>query len=405
MAEMKRLTKGLHRIAATSLAEIGEMIDDGSISRGSAILPPAAVAVMTGDVKTLSQALEAGAIDPSKGPDVSLLHHAAKTGQLGCAALLVKHGADLEAPTREPDGQRAMAGTALMVAIENGHAAVAKLLLEARANTEATDPALNTAVHLAVHNNDTDMLQTLKRHGANLSHQNTNGRSPLHQAVRMDVPAAFHWLLAMPRKLVNLNLSDNWEQTPLHVAVVEGNKTAAHILIEYGGVCAQKCTACRLQTKLVGRAVKKSAEKREQREAEEAQMAAITPADIARAAELGRRLLQQEAEMLAREAARAAQKEQSKGQKKKAAQQRKQLAQIRANLAKLTETEAAMRGGCSGGGETTLEARFSGVGLEGGLLATLEAEDEGDGAGEDEGLSQAEIDAWFDKMSLKIALM
>ena len=36
-------------------------------------------------------------------------------------------------------------------------------------------------------------------------------------------------------------------QTSLHVAVTEGNKAAAHILIEHGAVCTQRCTACRLQ--------------------------------------------------------------------------------------------------------------------------------------------------------------
>ena len=88
MAEMKRLAKGLHMIAASNTAELGELIDDGTINSDSvspclkyrpppstmalitslrqAFLSPTAMAVMTGDFMTLKQALDSGAISPSE---------------------------------------------------------------------------------------------------------------------------------------------------------------------------------------------------------------------------------------------------------------------------------------------------------------------------------------------------
>merc|ERR1719430_1114493 len=104
--------------------------------------------------------------------------------------------------------------TALQVAAHEGHSSVVEQLLAAGANPGLADSAGDQAVHYAVLGNTSDTILTLVNRGANVNAGNKQKRTAL--------------LLAG----ADGGLQDNAGDSPLHLAVVQGDLASLALLLE-----------------------------------------------------------------------------------------------------------------------------------------------------------------------------
>jgi ankyrin repeat protein len=92
-------------------------------------------------------------------PGWTALHYAAFQGQTAVAKYLLDNRAEVNA--RAPNGI-----TPLMAAVRNGHLDTAKLLLSQGADPSAKNDAGGTALQWALKGGNTDLAQVLKQAGA-----------------------------------------------------------------------------------------------------------------------------------------------------------------------------------------------------------------------------------------------
>ena len=439
-AVMKTVTKGMHMIQSENPEDLQEFVDEGTLHAGTSMFSRAGMLIMTGNWQELREGLDNGEIKPNDSANsmghLPLIGIAAKYGQLECIQLLIERGADMEARMLKASGEPEPVGTAMMVAVENGFEECAEVMIAAGADTEARDPAENTAAHLAVGMCSVRVLRALQAKGARcLSAPNMNGRTPLHVAVHYDwtrhsqdsIGGRNPALGEAPRNpddivrflvedaRVPLNPEDHIGNTPLHNAVTEGNRTAAHILLENSAQCSSRCTKCKLQAKLVARALAKSGAKREEKERIAAFHASITQEDVDRADSLLHHLLAAEEKLLKQQKEQAEQLQKTKAQKKAARKTKQALEQIRANhaaLSKVTGTAAYQeakkskkKGVNTAKNLGALKARFDEKAADSFVASLLGDDAEGGiGEGEEEGLSQAEIDEWLSSVTSTLSL-
>ncbi|KAK7743749.1 hypothetical protein SLS62_010441 [Diatrype stigma] len=163
----------------------------------------------------------------------SVLHSAAKNGQLSTVKLLIQHGANIDARasancgqpcSKNPvldqrnDGQPAQ-WTPLHTAISNGHSDVAIYLLEQGASTRCNRTNRQTnALHYAAAYGLIEVAQILVHgpHRLDINEQDARGLSPLAYAhMREDSGAMVDWLL---ENGANVNLDLGRGCTVLHIA-------------------------------------------------------------------------------------------------------------------------------------------------------------------------------------------
>ncbi|KAM0134736.1 hypothetical protein ACHAP3_005291 [Botrytis cinerea] len=140
-------------------------------------ITPLIAAVQTHHVKTTDLLLEAGA-DTSmtlKGGE-TVLHIAARIGDLEMVKLLVEYEAYLEAR----DG---WGNTPLLSASRWGHPHTIKHLLEKGADIEARDMKGSTALLLACRHDCVEAVKVLIHSDANVRVKDKKGRGPLHRAI------------------------------------------------------------------------------------------------------------------------------------------------------------------------------------------------------------------------------
>ena len=147
----------------------------------AASMPSSAVAEMIhlrakqGKLDAVIAELEAGVpIDlPAKSfvtiKGVSPLFVASQFGHGELVSELLKRGADPNLSFGSTEGDSVPVGTALHAAAGNGHAEVAKILIEAGADLDANTYALGTPLHLARSRGYYDIVQILLDAGAPLS--------------------------------------------------------------------------------------------------------------------------------------------------------------------------------------------------------------------------------------------
>jgi ankyrin repeat protein len=122
---------------------------------------PVADAARDGNRPRVRALLERGAdVSAAQGDGMTALHWAAMSGDLELAQLLVKAGANVKATTR------IAAATPLLLAAENGHASVVRVLLDAGADARAADTNGTTALMLAAAAGQADAIRALLQHGA-----------------------------------------------------------------------------------------------------------------------------------------------------------------------------------------------------------------------------------------------
>ena len=187
------------------------------------------------DVATVRALLEQGAdVNAAQGDGMTVLHRAARTGNLDMAELLIGAGANLEARTRLGEH------TPLHVASASGRAGVVSVLVAAGASVNARTTTGATPLHFAAASGSADAVAALLSAGAEV-----DAREPL------------------------------WGQTPLMFAAAAGRTEAIEALLEKGASPA-------VAAKVVDVVERDKADRAERRKRNEGIAAARDPAAVAK---------------------------------------------------------------------------------------------------------------------------
>ena len=149
------------------------------------------VAVQKKATDVVQVLIDAGAdIDIQNNEDESLLHAACDSGALDIVKMLVRAGTGVRAV--DDQGR-----TCLMLAACSGHTETVRYLL---CLPEVEVNYLNlrnsyTALHHALDEGETDMVQVLIDAGADIDTQNNDGCSPLHDACALEAPGVVKMLI------------------------------------------------------------------------------------------------------------------------------------------------------------------------------------------------------------------
>ncbi|KAI8519499.1 hypothetical protein Bbelb_027560 [Branchiostoma belcheri] len=207
-------------------------------------------AVKRGDVQTVRRGLDAGVDVRVKKKwgfwdDQTFLHAASEHGRTEVAALLLKHGADLEAR----DG---LQETPLHKAARRGHTGTCKLLIRLGADVTAGDWVQDTPLHWAAAKGHTGTCDLLIRHGADVTARSALRNPFLHLAAAEGHAGNCELLI---RHGADVTAGDRNGQTPSEVAVdkktrrvlknrekeVMKEKSYHELLQKSGGVKTDRC--------------------------------------------------------------------------------------------------------------------------------------------------------------------
>lgn len=143
------------------------------------------------------------------------LHHAAANGHIHMVRLLIASGADINAKD-----QRKI--TPLQLALENDHLEIQKVLLSGKANVD---------IFTAIVMNDRGRVKDILLNDPQAIGKLHRGRTPLHEAVRLDNLDMVKMLLEHQADLQAVT-EDEVALTPLQLAVMEGHVEIATLLVE-----------------------------------------------------------------------------------------------------------------------------------------------------------------------------
>ncbi|MEW6745447.1 MAG: ankyrin repeat domain-containing protein [Planctomycetota bacterium] len=183
------------------------------------------VAALTGMLKEQPKLLQA--LDSEKN---TLLHVAARAGQVGVCKLLLDKGIPVDTGDRE-------GSTALEVAASSGRIEVARLLLARKSNVKHHDANGWSALHFAIRNNQLPMAKELLAAGADPDAVTVHQETPLLLAL---------WSGSNSKALVKLllearaNPNPRQGPAPLFVAARENRPDIIEMLLEKGADIAWK---------------------------------------------------------------------------------------------------------------------------------------------------------------------
>jgi hypothetical protein len=179
-------------------------------------------AVEIGDLDQLERNLYWGTDVNEVGPNgLTPLHTAAQKGRLVISRILVKHDADLSAT--DPQGH-----TPLVKALIARNTLLADYLVKQGAKLDANAVLHETA---RLGSADRDVIDFLIKQGASIDHQDDQGDTPLHTAIRQDQRVVVKYLLNKGARLDRVNQAG---QTPLGLAVALQYEDIARLLRQFG---------------------------------------------------------------------------------------------------------------------------------------------------------------------------
>lgn len=187
---------------------------ENMLARGRMDLPLSlCFAALRGDDLLLHQLLKRGLdIHESDNSGRTALHIAASKGSENCVLLLLDFGADPNA--RDSDGN-----VPIWEAILGGHDTVAKVLLDNGAVLDTGD--VGHFACIAAEQNNLNLLKEIVRYGGNVTSPKINGSTALHVAVSEDNIEIVKYLLEQGADIDKLDL-DGW--TPRALADQQGHE-------------------------------------------------------------------------------------------------------------------------------------------------------------------------------------
>ena len=121
-------------------------------------------------------------------------------------------------------------GSPLQIAFKKGYIDIFNFLLDNGANPNELYKSYQTILHKACINNNTEVIDSLISHGANVNYPYNGGITPLHCAAAFSIHGADYLLLAK----ANIDSKTIEGITPLHVACIYKNFQVIKLLIQNG---------------------------------------------------------------------------------------------------------------------------------------------------------------------------
>mmetsp|Transcript_15854 Transcript_15854/g.61946 ORF Transcript_15854/g.61946 Transcript_15854/m.61946 type:complete len:592 (+) Transcript_15854:15-1790(+) len=222
---------------AGKLREAGVASDNDplAVALSPCVSLAAAVAVWAwaaerGHVRVLEQLLaaphlrKAGLVGVRDSRQRTALYLASRRGHAPATALLLQHGADVEALL--PDGT-----TPLLSAAHHGHADVVRLLVDAGADVQVPRKSGATPLYIAAQEGLVPIVRLLLAAGAEVDTALKAGATPLYIAAQNGHAETVQLLL---QHGAQVNVSRGAGTTPLHVACNEGNEAVVECLLLAG---------------------------------------------------------------------------------------------------------------------------------------------------------------------------
>lgn len=172
----------------------------------------------------IQSALEKSRNEAAKKRGDTELHITAARGDSSAVSNLIRRGTNLNAVNDNDQ-------TALMLAIRQEQPATARMLIEQGAKLDVADEQGDTALHLAIRNGQRDIVQALLAQGADPNRPNKAKDTPLLLATKVDYPDITSQLL---EKNARINVVDSYGLTPLHYATNWHQTSVAQKLIQQG---------------------------------------------------------------------------------------------------------------------------------------------------------------------------
>lgn len=137
------------------------------------------------DCHSLMQHLlqQGAAVDASDGTGRTALIDAASRGLTKSVEILLNAGANVEAKTKNEEK------TALILAADQGHSNIVRVLIAWRSNVNARDNDGRTALIVAAARGHADIVQLLLQHGADVAAKDRFDNTALHNAEKYGGPA------------------------------------------------------------------------------------------------------------------------------------------------------------------------------------------------------------------------
>lgn len=217
------MMRTLHSILAAAALAVAGYTATAQAQEKPELKPPAGIweAAAKGDVKAIKVFLaNDNKIGEQNKNGYSILHIAARTGQTAVAEFALANGANINLPSNSIK-------TPLHYTSQLNQLAMAKLLVEAKADLEAKDKKGRTALDLAT--------GEAKRELANYIRGGVMSKSDEAAAKSISVAAEIGALEAIKKHLeagVDVNSLNKQKQTPLHFAASAGQLDAAAVLLE-----------------------------------------------------------------------------------------------------------------------------------------------------------------------------
>jgi ankyrin repeat protein len=160
------------------------------------------------------------------------LHHAIRHGDTETLQSLIQQGHAIEQKSPDPP-----CWSPLHLACHLGHITMVKILLGAKANSQARDINDHTPLCLATQGNHLDIIALFIGHGANLNECYMDYRYLIHIAAENPDTRALSYLLQHQPSLIHQR-ERHLGDTPLYTAIKCGNIQAMQVLMQHGATSA-----------------------------------------------------------------------------------------------------------------------------------------------------------------------